>query len=332
MPNSYIIKRLGQAVLTIFSAVTATFFLIHLLPGGPVEYVKAQIAQSGGSMTNEQLNQLARAYVGVQPDKPLYLQYVDYIFSTMFQLDLGKSFFYNQPVTEVLADALPWTIFVMGSSLLIVFVLGIFFGAVMAYNQGSKFDIGASVLFQGVASVPYFIAALLFLYFFAFQLGWFPVGGRVGNVEGLGPDFMASVMYHAALPILSLVVTQMGNALLMRANCISVLGEDFIRVARLRGLSERRISIFYVAHNAILPLYTFFLIIIGYMFGGSVILETIYSYFGVGFVMFKAIEIRDYSLMMGSFLLITVAVTIGILVADMTYSYIDPRIDTEAEG
>lgn len=323
---SYTIKRLGQALFTIFAAVSFTFVLVRLLPGGPVQYVKARLAQTGTSLTNKQLTQLAKAYVGVEPNEPLYIQYIDYMSSTILHFDLGHSFLYDQSVAKILMQALPWTIFVMGSALLINFALSIVIGALMAYNQGSKFDFGASVILQSLASVPYFVAALLFLYVLSFQMGLFPTGGRGADANKFGVSFFTSVLYHAALPILSLVITQMGNALLMRANSISILGEDFIQVARIRGLSKSRISVFYVAHNAILPLYTFFLILVGYVFGGSIILEKIFSYYGVGYVMFKAIEARDYPLMLGAFLLITIAVTIGILIADLTYGYIDPRI------
>lgn len=328
--TSYTIKRLGQALFTVFAAVSLTFGLVHMLPGGPVKYVKARLVQAGTSLSNEELNQLARAYVGVEPNEPLYLQYIDYVSSVLVHFDLGRSFLYDQSVATILMQALPWTIFVMGSALLINFVLSIVIGAMMAYNQGSTFDLGASVVLQSLASVPYFVAALLFLYVLSFQMGLFPTGGRGGNTNEFGVAFFTSVLYHAALPILSLVVTQMGNALLMRANSISILGEDFIQVARIRGLSKGRISVFYVAHNAILPLYTFFLILVGYVFGGSIILETIFSYYGVGYVMFKAIEVRDYPLMLGAFLLITIAVTVGILIADLTYGYIDPRINEES--
>ena len=332
MSDSYTIKRFGQALFTIFAAVSFTFVLIHMLPGGPVQYVKARLAQSGTSLSNEELKRLAEAYVGVRPDEPLYIQYIDYVSSAVFHIDLGRSFLYDQPVAEILAQALPWTIFVMASALFINFALSVVIGALMAYKQGSKFDFGMSIILQSAASVPYFIAALFFLYVFSFQMGWFPTGGRVGSVNEFSVNFVISVLHHAALPILSLVITQLGNALLMRANSISVLGNDFVQVARLRGLSEGRISVFYVAHNAILPLYTFFLILVGYVFGGSVILETIFSYYGIGYIMFKAIKVRDYPLMMGAFLLITIAVTIGILIADLTYGYIDPRVSREGSS
>jgi peptide/nickel transport system permease protein len=162
-----------------------------------------------------------------------------------------------------------------------------------------------------------------------------PTGGKYNPDVAVGPtpEFLASAPYYATLPILSFVVSAVGGiALAMRGNAISVLGEDYLRVADLRGLPERRIALRYVARNAVLPLYTQLMISMGYIFGGSVVLETIFRYPAAGYYMLQAIEARDSPLMMGVFIAITIAVVIGVFVADLTYGFLDPRASAGGES
>jgi peptide/nickel transport system permease protein len=184
-----------------------------------------------------------------------------------------------------------------------------------------------------VGSVPYYIAAILFLAIFAYEANILPTGGRIpkGVSPGLTAPFVFGAMYHATLPIMSLVLTSL-SSLEMRGNAIQVLGSDYLRVARLRGLGDRRITTRYIIRNAILPMYTNILRSIATVFSGSVILETVFSYPGVGWYIFKSFQTRDYPLMMGGFLLTTTAIVIGLTIADLSYGLIDPRIKTgEAE-
>ena len=322
------IERLGQGILTIYLVASLTFGMIRLLPGGPMEYLKAQLVkQQNGDVNMNQINHMVAAYTNVQPDKPLLTQYVDYL-SALMHGDLGKSIWYTKPVTDILISALPWTLFVMSVSIILMFAIGIVLGALMAYNEGSGLDYTGSIISILMNSVPYYVLAILLVYFVGYQLKWLPSGGRMtsSTTIGLNYPFFAGVVEHAALPIISLVVTGFGGwALNMRGNSIQELGADYIRVARLRGLPSRSIALEYVGRNAILPMYTGLLISIGFLFGGSVILEQIFKYPGVGYYLFKAINARDYPLMMGAFLVITVAVVIAVYVADLTYGIIDPR-------
>lgn len=324
----YVIERIGQALFTVFAVISLSFGLVRLMPGGPMDYLKAQLAQDFSSgQDREQLQALAQTYLNINPDQPLWRQYVEYMISIL-QGDLGQSIWFEKPVVAILADSLPWTMFVMSLALLVTFGIGIVLGAIMAYNEGSYFDMGGSVLAVFLTSTPYYIFALILLFLFAYQNSFFPSGGRVAaRIEpGLNPAFIKSVFMHAALPMLSIVLTEFGGwALGMRGNSIRVLGEDYLRVARLRGLPANRIATRYVGRNAILPMYTGLMISIGFVFGGSIILETIFAYPGVGYYLLRAVNARDYPLMMGGFIIITVAVVIGIFIADMTYGKIDPR-------
>lgn len=329
------VKRVGQSLFTIWAVITITFTLSRFLPGGPVEFIKARLLQQNQNFNEDRINRLVEVYTNVNPDKPLLEAYFNYL-SQLLQGNLGRSFYNQEPVSSILAEAVPWTIFLMSIAVTLMFAIGILLGAVMAYKEGTRFD---SILTTGstvTMSIPYYLIAVIFLYVLGYILEWFPTNGR--HAPGIEPavsiEFFISALYHAALPIASIVIPGIGGpALQMRGNSIQVLGEDYLRVARLRGLSGSTIATRYVGRNAILPMYTNFLIYLGIYFGGAVILEEIFSYTGVGFYMFQAINTRDYPLMMGSFLVLTVAVVIAILFADLTYGFVDPRAggdDSEA--
>ncbi|WP_317175983.1 ABC transporter permease [Halomontanus rarus] len=276
----------------------------------------------------QQINARVESYTNVRPDAPLPEQYANYMTSVLTG-DLGTSIWHNEPVSMIMAKAIPWTVFVSSVSLILTFVIGICLGAIMAYYEGSQFDVSSTILTTLLNAIPYYIAAIILLYFLGFQGGFFPTGGRFDpdTTPGLNLSFILSIIHYGALPIFSFVITGI-DPLGMRGNSISVLGSDYVRVARLRGLSDMRISIRYVAHNAILPFYTGLLISIGGLIGGSVIMEQIFSYPGVGYYIFESISSRDYPLMMGGFLVLTVCVVIGVYIADLTYGKVDPRAGT----
>ncbi|MFH5845019.1 ABC transporter permease [Haladaptatus sp. CMAA 1909] len=274
------------------------------------------------------MNTLVQAYINIQPDKPIYLQYVDYL-SALLHGNLGTSIWYGEPVVDIILSAVPWTIFIMTISLLLTFGLGTALGAIMAYAEGSRFDVSASTLSTFLNSIPFYVVAIVLVYILGYIYGIFPTGGRYDYdtvTPGLSIAFLGSVLYHAVLPIITMVITGFGGwALSMRGNSIQVLGEDYLRVARLRGLPSQQIALRYVGRNAVLPMYTSLMISIGFLLGGSVILEQIFQYQGMGFYLFRAIKTSDYPLMMGGFLIITIAVVVAIFIADLTYGFIDPR-------
>ena len=329
---NYHLKRVGQALFTVYAVVSISFVLIRMMPGGPIDYLRAELAReagSGGAAGQQRdLDALVKIYTNIDPSKPMWQQYVDYVVSIATG-DFGQSVWYRDPVIDILSKALPWTVFVSLVAIVVMYTTGILLGALMAYYEGSTFDFGMTGALLWSHAIPYYVAALVLLYVFAFELEMFPNGGRVSGevAPGVTVPFVTDVLHHAALPIASLVVTGFGaGGIAMRANSIQVLGEDYIRVGNLRGLSEGRLATLYVARNAVLPLYTAVLIRIGRVLGGSVVLEVIFAYTGVGWYLFKAFSTRDYPLMMGGFLLITAAVVCGLVVADLTYSLIDPRV------
>lgn len=327
----YYVERTGQAVFTLVAVVSISFVLIRKLPGGPQDYIKAQlVSQNPSEYSGTDLSQITQAYTNIDSTLPLHEQYIDYM-AAVLSGDLGKSIIEQRPVAEILGEALPWTVFLMTTAMFLLFFIGVALGAVMAYREGSWFDSAASTVSIFLNSVPFYVAGIMLVYVLAYQYQLFPTRGRVGYGASPGEpvSFLISVLEHATLPILSFVLTGFGGmALTMRGNSIQVLGEDYLRVARLRGLSERRIALRYVARNAILPMYTGLMIQIGFLFGGSVVLEEIFSYTGVGYYLFQALEARDYPLMMGAFIVITIAVVIGVFIADVTYGLIDPTVES----
>jgi peptide/nickel transport system permease protein len=336
---NYYIKRTFQAVFTVWATLSFTFVLTRWMPGGPLDYIKAQMALGNlgpgsgggggsGSVDMAQFSQLAQDYVGIDPSKPIYLQYAEYMVG-LLQGDLGQSIWYGEPVSQVLFPAIPWTVFLGSIAVTVSFTTRVVLGALLAYLEGSKLDLGGTTALIWGHSIPFYIIAIVLIYVFAYQYGWFPISGRVNAdaTPGFNLPFIQGILWHATLPIISLVWVSFGQgALAMRANSIQVLGEDYLRAARLRGIDADRIALLYVGRNAILPMYTQMLIQIAFVFAGSVYLESIFAYPGVGYYLFQGIQARDYPLMMGAFILITITVVVAMYVADLTYSFLDPRI------
>ncbi|WP_436923402.1 ABC transporter permease [Halosimplex amylolyticum] len=325
--SNYYLRRTARVFVTIYLVATLTFGLIRLLPGGPYTQLRNELLRSG--MSPEEVEGRIEALQNINPNAPLWQQYIDYM-SGFLQGNLGQSIHYQQPVTEILAEAAPWTVFIVGVSTVLVFGFGIVFGALQAYWEGSRFDRALTVLSISVMSIPFYVYSILLLYVLSYQLGLTPTAGTVGaeyRGEGLSVGFLVSALQHAFLPILSYTIAEAGIQMLaMRGNSIQILGKDYVRVARLRGIADTRIATRYVARNAVLPMYTGFLLLLGFRLGGTVILEEIFSYTGLGYYLFDALNSNDYPLMMGTFLVITVALVVGVYIADLTYGKIDPRV------
>lgn len=319
-------KRVVMIILTILFATSITFVVIRMMPGDPVETM-AKTLMNQGMDWNEAYEKSA-AMLNINPDESIITQYGKYI-TSLLKGDLGTSLLNKKPVLEVIAGALPWTLFVLSISISIAFTVGIFIGMYVAWKRNTIVDPIASVYASVSGSLPDYIVGLLLIVFLSNTLKIFPARGAYSSsVEvGFNISFILDVFYHACLPILTYVVTGLGGWILaMKGSAISVLGEDYIMAARARGLSENRIRTKYVGRNAILPLVTSLTISFGMLFGGSPLVENLFAYPGIGFYLGQAISNRDYVLMQGLFLMITIAVVIANLVADILYAKLDPRI------
>lgn len=324
------IRRIVVLILTVFFAMTVTFAVIRLMPGDPAQTMAMDMVRNQGIPYQDALNQ-AKLILNYDPSVPLHIQYVKYV-KGLLQGNMGESMAYRKPVISVIMGALPWTLFVLSFAILISFIIGILLGMYIAWKRKTLLDPVVSVYASIAGSIPDYIVALLLITVFSVSLGWLPSRGPYDSsvTPGFNIDYILSVIKHAILPISAYVITGLGGwALTMKGNAMSVLGEDYIMAAKARGLSDRRIITAYVGRNALLPLITSLAISFGMMFGGSPLVENIFVYPGVGYFLNQAIGRRDYLLMQGMFLMITVAVVIANLIAELLYTVLDPRVKEE---
>ncbi len=325
---AYLARRVMMALVTVFVVVSASFYMVRLMPGNPIEFLEFQLQQQGG-VSPDQIKQQVQAIYGVLPSGPLWHQYLQYI-GQIFRGDFGVSVLNpGQSVVSIIVSALPWTLLLVGVSLLISFVMGIILGTVLAAFPNSAFSKIMTGVVSFLSAIPNYLVAIVLIYVLADQYHLFPITGAYSNntTPGFNLSFLSSVAYHAMLPIAAYVIVSFGAwALAMKGSVTTVLGADHVRAAEARGLSRRRVTQTYIGRTAMLPMVTNLAVSVGFMFGGSVFIETYFSYPGLGFRLITAVNSRDYSLMMGCFILITISVVIANLVVDLIYPLVDPRI------
>lgn len=329
--SNFLFRRFLKALFTIFFVTTLIFFLVRLMPSNPVEvYINELIVQY--SLTYAEARNEAAALFAINLDAPLHEQYFSYL-GELLRGNLGTSL--RSPGTSVLsiiAKFLPWTIFSVGTGLLISFTLGIGLGMLMAYKRESFIEPILSGLGSVLSSVPNYIIAILLVVLLGVRLELVPIAQMRGSMtpgmqSGLNLAFIKDIFFHAALPIATYVLTTIGGWMLtMKSSTISTLEEDYVTVARARGLPDMRITTAYVGRNAALPLFTQLAISIGFIVGGSILIEQIFVYQGIGFQLLAAINNRDYPVMQGIFVIITASVVFSNLLADFLYSRLDPRV------
>jgi peptide/nickel transport system permease protein len=335
--SSYLFRRIFKALFTIFFVTTLTFFVVRLMPGSPVEaYIAKQIAEYG--MSYHDAAAAAQALFAINPSEPLYLQYFTYL-GRLVHGDLGKSLVSSgAPVKGIILQYLPWTLFSVGVGLLIAFALGITLGMIMAYKRETPIDHVLSVLASLFHSIPNYLLALMIVVFFGVRLGVLPFTKMRGSYSpGINPHlsirFVGDALYHASLPITVYVLTTIGTwMLVMKSSTLAALDEDHVTAAKARGLRDGRITTAYVGRNAILPLFTQLAIAIGFVVGGSLLVEKVFQYQGIGLILGNVINARDYPVMQGIFLVVTFSVVVANLLADLLYSRLDPRIRVGASG
>ncbi|HQO66661.1 MAG TPA: ABC transporter permease, partial [Spirochaetales bacterium] len=275
----------------------------------------------------EQLDTI-RAAFGLDTDDPLIVQYGRYLRNTL-RGDLGTSFSrFPTPVSEVMRVALPWSIGLMGICTVISFSVGTIVGIGAAWRRETKLASITVGFFSFVRSFPYFWLGLVFIYFFAFKARIFPIGSAYDVEAARGSaSWWLSVLRHGALPALTIVVSSLGAWILtMRNNMINVLAEDYITVAMAKGLPLQRIKSMYAAKNAILPSVTGFAMSLGFVIGGGLVTEMVFAYPGIGYMLYQAVNAKDYPLMQAIFLFIAVAVLIANFAADIAVMILDPRV------
>lgn len=320
-PMKYISKRILQMILTLFILVTILFFLFRVVPGDPV----SMYIDSGLDKESQQL--LLKQY-GL--DKPLFEQYIIYI-KNMLKGDFGNSFQYGKPAITVIGERFWNTLVLMITSLAISLFIGVFGGALLAWKRGTKIDTIGTILVLTVRCAPVFWTGMLFLSIFAFKFKILPLGGM--NTPGTNfaslydKFFSMDFLKHLILPALTASLYSAATPLLvMRTSMLEVVREDFIELIRAKGVKERKILYKHAMRNALLPVITVFAVQAGFAIGGSVLIETVFRWPGMGREIVLAVSARDYPLAQTAFFLIGTMTALFNLIADVLYAYLDPRV------
>jgi peptide/nickel transport system permease protein len=321
---SYVLRRLEFFAITLWAALTINFILPRLMPGNPAE---AMMVRFHGRASPQAIKTMEIA-LGVHTDQNLLQQYLEYLGNTA-RGDLGTSLsFFPTSVAKVVMLALPWSIGLVGTATVIAFVLGTLVGMLAAWRRGGIFDALLPPIFIVISAFPYFWIALISLLIFSLTLNWFPLGFgyELSSSINLSWSFAGEVIWHAFLPALTIVITSIGGWILtMRNTMITTLAEDYVKMARAKGLSPVRIMLMYAGRNAILPNLTGFAMSLGFVISGAILVEIVFNYPGVGFMLLQAVNNEDFALMQALFLLITVAVLVAVLFADVLTAWLDPR-------
>ena len=309
----------------LWAVATLTFLLFRLMPGDPT------LNFLSPTFTDETRAALLKSF-GL--DKPLWEQYLIYL-GQLLRGDFGRSFLQDAPVSDVLWAALPNTVTLTLVSLCIAYAFGIIAGAFLAFRRGALVEATAIPVALATRAAPEFWLGMLVLALFAFQLGWFPTGGAVspgGSLGSLGTRLTsADFWWHLCLPALTLTLFLQGlPLLLMRATMLEVMNDEFIVMARMKGLSRWSIVMRHAARNALLPVVTAFALGLGASIGGNVVIETVFAWPGIGRVLVQAVQGADYPVAQGAFIMIAFVLVIMNTVADLAYAWLDPRVSVGA--
>jgi peptide/nickel transport system permease protein len=315
---SFVLRRFGRGILTIWFAVTVTFLLLRLLPGDPA------LAVASPNMTDEAREALLTQY-GL--NQPLIVQYGLYLWQ-LVQGNLGVSFTQSIPVLDVLMQRLPWTLLLTGTALVFTVLMGVPLGVLAAARRGTGWD--RLVQIVGVTGQSLFVPSVgvLLLFTFGLTLGWFPIGGAYTNGT-YGGEWYLSVIQHLVLPATSLVLIQLGSYVLtMRSTLIDALGEDYTTLAHANGMPPRRVLWKHALRNALLPTTTLIGLQLGFLVGGAVLTETVFAYPGIGRGIFEAVTQLDFPVLQGAFLMLALTVVVINMLTDLVYGLLDPRVKT----
>jgi len=315
----YIASQILRYLLSLIIIVTLIFLIPRMMPGDPfISLLGEEVYYRSPELVAE-----LKAQFGL--DRPLPEQYISYL-QNLVQGNLGYSFHYSQPVWSVIAYKIKWTFVLLIPSVILGAIVGIVLGSVAGWRHGRGMDTAVTSLFLFIYSMPHYWLAMIFVLIFAFYLGLFPLSGITGG--GLaGAEKLKDVLWHMALP--TFVLTLFGasyNYFIMRGSVLQVLGEGFVLTARAKGLSEKDVLFRHVLRNAMLPLVTVIALDFGFMVSGALLVEIVFSWGGMGTLVYDAVLARDYPLLHGSFLIIAFCVLAANFMADVLYAVIDPRI------
>jgi peptide/nickel transport system permease protein len=319
--REFIIRRILFTLFTLFAVATILFFIFRMLPGEPT-------AQIISPALDEAAQARMKAAFGL--DKPLYVQYVLYL-KNIVTLEWGRSFTTSKKVFDMLSYRFWNTIFLMGAAMCFTLVAGIGLGMIMAWRRSGSLDVGATVSALVLQSAPPFVTGILLLMVLSYRLDIFPTGGM--HTPGMRLEtgililFNKDFLHHLVLPTITVAFYYLATPMLiMRDSMLEVLGSDFIELAKAKGLAPRVVMMKHAARNALLPVLTVSSIMVGFAIGGQVIVEQVFSWPGMGQLMVEAASGQDYPVAQATFLILAAVVIVLNLIADISYSYLDPRI------
>lgn len=324
--REFIIRRTLYTLFTLFAVATILFFIFRMLPGEPT-------AQIISPALDEAAQARMKAAFGL--DKPLYVQYVLYL-KNIVTLEWGRSFTTSKKVFDMLSYRFWNTIFLMGAAMCFTLIAGIGLGMIMAWRRSGSLDVGATVSALVLQSAPPFVTGILLLMVLSYRLDIFPTGGMhtpgMRLETGIHILFNKDFLHHLVLPTITVAFYYLATPMLiMRDSMLEVLGSDFIELAKAKGLSPRVVMMKHAARNALLPVLTVSSIMVGFAIGGQVIVEQVFSWPGMGQLMVEAASGQDYPVAQATFLILATVVIVLNLIADISYSYLDPRISVAGQ-
>lgn len=329
MTLSYVLRRFGMFLLVVWLAATVNFFLPRLGGGDPVRQKMLQTAALGGNVQGGMDEVVAEYNKKFGLDTPLWQQYVNYIWD-LLHFDFNYSIInYPARVIDIIAHSLPWTFGLLLTTTMISWIIGGILGAFLGWPRAPKFLQFVMPPLLSLNAIPFFLLGLILIYFLAFRFPWFPTTG--GFYAGTFPEwsfgFALNVLKHSILPALSIILVSIGGwALTMRSVIITTTGEDYVTFADAKGLKNRTIFMRYAVRNALLPQATALALVLGQIIAGTVLVEVIFSYPGIGTTLFYAVSGSDYTLIQGIVFFLILSIALATLLLDLLYPLIDPRI------
>lgn len=324
---TWILKRVGIAIGTLFLVISATYILLRYAPGNPLQvYIGSCLAQG---YSPETCYARAKRVFLINPNQPPLQAYVNYV-EQLFHGNLGRSLIYHIPVATLIAKEIPWTVFLVTTSLILSYVFGILAGLFTAKYSGGRIDAAITTTSAALNAIPNYILAIMLLLFLAVYAHIFPINGSYSvppSEIGFNLTFISNVLYHYTLPILSFAIPMIpGWILSIRSAAIAISREDYIMYARLRGIKSKTLMTNYIGRLAIIPSFTRFMYSFGLLMGAAAFIEGTFGLYGIGSLYATALSSRDYPLAIGT-LMVIVAVTIfGNIIADILYGVLDPRV------
>jgi peptide/nickel transport system permease protein len=322
----YLARRFGFFVLTLWAALTLNFFIPRFMPGSPLQALRDR---THNKLSPVALQEMLTSF-GFKPNQNIVVQYFEYLKNMVTgQWGVSIGLTLGEPVSTVVGQALPWTVGLVGVATILAFLIGSMVGTVAGWRRGSTIDSVVPSVFVVTSALPYFwVALLLILAFSVWTNGALPADFNYDTSlqPALSWPFISSVLQHAILPAATILITSIGGwVLTMRNNMITTVAEDYIRMARAKGLSNRKIMYGYAARNAFLPNLSGFAMSIGFVISGAILVEYVFNYPGLGYLLFNAVHNTDYPLMQVLFMLFTVAVLVAVFVCDIAIAWLDPR-------